>query len=54
MLEELLATGHGGAEYDAWLINIGEGDQFSSGYVAGSVLVSLAAVGAGFWLGRAL
>ncbi|HIG23755.1 glutathione-dependent disulfide-bond oxidoreductase [Henriciella sp.] len=33
MLEELLATGHTGAEYDAWLINIGEGDQFSSGYV---------------------
>lgn len=34
LLEELLAAGHGGAEYDAWLINIGEGDQFSSGYVA--------------------
>ena len=34
MLEELLAGGHSGAEYDAWLINIGEGDQFSSGYVA--------------------
>ncbi|MGP1354427.1 MAG: glutathione-dependent disulfide-bond oxidoreductase [Parasphingopyxis sp.] len=34
MLEELLALGHDGAEYDAWLINIGEGDQFSSGYVA--------------------
>jgi len=34
MLEELLAAGHTGAEYDAWLINIGEGDQFSSGYVA--------------------
>ncbi len=33
MLEELLAKGHAGAEYDAWLINIGEGDQFSSGYV---------------------
>lgn len=33
LLEELLAAGHGGAEYDAWLINIGEGDQFSSGYV---------------------
>ncbi|MEQ9315189.1 MAG: glutathione-dependent disulfide-bond oxidoreductase [Henriciella sp.] len=33
MLEELLALGHSGAEYDAWLINIGEGDQFSSGYV---------------------
>ena len=28
MLEELLAAGHNGAEYDAWLINIGEGDQF--------------------------
>jgi len=34
MLEELLAAGHAGAEYDAWLINIGDGDQFSSGYVA--------------------
>ncbi|MEM8696104.1 MAG: glutathione-dependent disulfide-bond oxidoreductase [Pseudomonadota bacterium] len=33
MLEELLALGHDGAEYDAWLINIGEGDQFGSGYV---------------------
>ena len=33
MLEELLAAGHKGAEYDAWLINIGEGDQFGSGYV---------------------
>ena len=33
MLEELLALGHTGAEYDAWLINIQEGDQFSSGYV---------------------
>jgi GST-like protein len=29
----LLALGHGGAEYDAWLIRIGEGDQFSSGFV---------------------
>src|SRR3546814_20303467 len=29
MLEELLAAGHGGAEYDAWLIRINEGDQFS-------------------------
>lgn len=34
MLEELLALGHVGAEYDAWLINISEGDQFSSGFVA--------------------
>jgi GST-like protein len=34
MLEELLATGHGGAEYDAWMINIGDGDQFGSGFVA--------------------
>jgi GST-like protein len=34
MLEELLALGHEGAEYDAWLINIGAGDQFSSGFVA--------------------
>ncbi|WP_421933165.1 glutathione-dependent disulfide-bond oxidoreductase [Phenylobacterium sp.] len=33
MLEELLALGHSGAEYDAWLINIGAGDQFSSGFV---------------------
>ena len=33
MLEELLALGHSGAEYDAWLIDIFEGDQFSSGYV---------------------
>lgn len=34
MLEELLALGHAGAEYDAWLIRIGDGDQFSSGFVA--------------------
>ena len=33
MLEELLALGHTGAEYDAWLIRINEGDQFSSGFV---------------------
>lgn len=33
MLEELLALGHTGAEYDAWLIKINEGEQFSSGYV---------------------
>ena len=33
MLEELLALGHKDAEYDAWLINIGEGDQFGSGFV---------------------
>lgn len=33
MLEELLARGHEGAEYDAWLINITEGDQFGSGFV---------------------
>jgi GST-like protein len=33
LLEELLAAGHGGAEYDAWLIRIGDGDQFSSGFV---------------------
>ena len=32
-LEELLALGHKGAEYDAWLINIGAGDQFGSGFV---------------------
>ncbi len=34
MLEELLAAGHRGAEYDAWLIRIGDGDQFGSGFVA--------------------
>ena len=34
LLEELLAAGHKGAEYDAWLINIREGDQFGSGFVA--------------------
>ena len=34
MLEELLAKGHAGAEYDAWLISIREGEQFSSGFVA--------------------
>jgi GSH-dependent disulfide-bond oxidoreductase len=34
MLEELLALGHKGAEYDAWLIKIGEGTQFSSGFVS--------------------
>ena len=34
MLEELLALGHSGAEYDAWLIRINEGEQFGSGFVA--------------------
>lgn len=34
LLEELLAAGHAGAEYDAWYIDIGAGDQFSSGFVA--------------------
>jgi GST-like protein len=34
LLEELLALAHSGAEYDAWLIRIGEGDQFGSGFVA--------------------
>ena len=34
MLEELLALGHTGAEYDAWLINIGAGEQFGSGFAA--------------------
>jgi GST-like protein len=34
LLEELLALGHAGAEYDAWLIDIGAGDQFGSGFVA--------------------
>ena len=34
MLEELLALGHAGAEYDAWLIKISEGQQFGSGFVA--------------------
>jgi GST-like protein len=33
LFEELLAAGHAGAEYDAWLINIGDGDQFGSGFV---------------------
>jgi GSH-dependent disulfide-bond oxidoreductase len=33
LLEELLAAGHTGAEYDAWLIRIGDGDQFGSGFV---------------------
>jgi GST-like protein len=33
LLEELLAAGHNGAEYDAWLINIGQGEQFGSGFV---------------------
>src|SRR5258708_20675355 len=34
MLEELLARGHAGAEYDAWLIKIGDGDQFGRGFFA--------------------
>src|SRR5215469_5919306 len=34
ILEELLALGHRGAEYDAWLVKIGDGDQFGSGFVA--------------------
>ena len=34
MLEELLALGHTGAEYDAWLVNISTGDQFGSGFVS--------------------
>ena len=34
MLEELLALGHTGAEYDAWLVDIYKGDQFGSGFVA--------------------
>jgi GSH-dependent disulfide-bond oxidoreductase len=34
LLEELLAAGHQDAEYDAWLINIGDGDQFGSGFVS--------------------
>lgn len=34
LLEELLVLGHSGAEYDAWLIKIGDGDQFGSGFVA--------------------
>jgi len=33
LLEELLAAGHASAEYDAWLINIGDGNQFGSGFV---------------------
>jgi len=34
MFEELLAAGHSDAEYDAWIVDISEGDQFSSGFVA--------------------
>src|SRR6202521_869202 len=34
LLEELLGLGHGGAEYDAWLIKIGDGEQFGTGFVA--------------------
>src|SRR5690606_11654725 len=34
LLEELLALGHSGAEYDTWLIRISEGEQFSTGFVA--------------------
>src|SRR5690242_10134312 len=34
LFEELLAAGHAGAEYDAWAININDGDQFGSGFVA--------------------
>ena len=34
LLEELLALGHSGAEYDAWIVNIMEGEQFGSGFVA--------------------
>ena len=34
MLKELLAAGHKGAEYDAWLINVMKGDEFGSGFVA--------------------
>jgi len=34
LLEELLALGHGGAEYDAWLVRINDGEQFGSGFVA--------------------
>src|SRR3954452_11750640 len=36
LLEELLAAGHTGAEYDAWLIRINDGDQFGSGFVGGN------------------
>ena len=34
MLEELLAAGHQGAEYDAWMVRIGDGEQFGSGFVS--------------------
>jgi GST-like protein len=37
MLEELLALGHKGAEYDAWLININKGDQFSAAGMSRSI-----------------
>lgn len=39
MLEELLAKGHSGAEYDAWLINIGAGDQFGSDFLSTSTQI---------------
>ena len=47
MLEELLAAGHSGAEYDAWLIRIGEGDQFGSGFVGATAGYALVMQGVG-------
>ena len=46
MLEELLALGHAGAEYDAWLIRIQEGDQFGSGSAGEQALAHPARAGA--------
>src|SRR3954469_7520008 len=45
MLEELLTLGKTGAEYDAWLIRIGEGDQFGSGFVAANPQSKIPALG---------
>src|SRR6201992_477341 len=47
MLEELLAAGHTGAEYDAWLIEIKKGDQFGSGFVSVNPNSKIVARGAG-------
>src|SRR5437588_12833107 len=44
MFEELLALGHKGAEYDAWLIKIGDGEQFGSGFVAANPTSSIPAL----------
>ena len=51
LLEELLALGHSGAEYDAWLIRIGEGDQFGSGFVAVNPNSKIPGAGGPLWSG---